>query len=444
MARMRFSDATLKALRPPAKGQADYFDASFPAFGVRVSRSGTKAFFVFDRIGGKLKRMTLGRYPALGLADARQKALDWKAEAEKGIDPAAMAKALAAEAANQKTAEAATTFGAVVEQFLAGQANRLRPTTMRQYRAFLTGSAVAAWTDRQLASITRADVSAVLDKLDARGLSASSNHALACLRRFFNWAVNSDRLDRSPVERMRARNDHVKRDRALSASELATVLAALGDDDTIRIMDGIDLAPMPDMFKDFYRALIFTGQRRGEVAGMTYAELDDLDNADAARWIIPSARTKNKREHIVPLAPPVVAMLKERKAAADKRAAARAKRQKEQAAPPEYVFAGYRFVPLSGFSKAKRELDARIAALRTARGLPALSDWTAHDLRRTVVTMMNEKLAVPPHVVEAIVNHISGVKAGVAGVYNRALYLPERRAALNAWAEYVGRLETGG
>ena len=137
-------------------------------------------------------------------------------------------------------------------------------------------------------------------------------------------------------------------------------------------------------------------------------------------------------------------MLKERKAAADKRAAARAKRQKEQAAPPEYVFAGYRFVPLSGFSKAKRELDARIAALRTARGLPALSDWTAHDLRRTVVTMMNEKLAVPPHVVEAIVNHISGVKAGVAGVYNRALYLPERRAALNAWAEYVGRLETGG
>jgi hypothetical protein len=67
-----------------------------------------------------------------------------------------------------------------------------------------------------------------------------------------------------------------------------------------------------------------------------------------------------------------------------------------------------------------------------------------HDLRRTVVTMMNERLSVPPHIVEAVVNHISGVKAGVAGVYNRALYLPERRAALNAWAEYVGRLEAGG
>jgi integrase len=240
---------------------------------------------------------------------------------------------------------------------------------------------------------------------------------------------------------MRARNSHSTRDRALSASELATVLAALDDDDVIKIMHGIELPPLHEMFKDFYRALILTGQRRGEVAGMTYAELDDLDNGDAARWIIPSARTKNKREHIVPLSPATVAILKRRKAAADKRVAARAKRRKEEIGLPEYVFAGHRFVPLSGFSKAKRELDARITALRTACGLPPLPDWTVHDLRRTMVTMMNEALAVPPHVVEAIVNHVSGVKAGVAGVYNRALYLPERRAALNAWASYVEKLD---
>src|SRR4051794_14819674 len=93
---------------------------------------------------------------------------------------------------------------------------------------------------------------------------------------------------------------------------------------------------------------------------------------------------------------------------------------------------------LSGFSKAKRQWDGRIAEQRAEAGLSPLPSWTLHDLRRTMVTVMNEQLGVAPHVVEAVVNHTSGVaKRGVAGVYNRALYLCERRKALKLWAEHV-------
>ena len=99
---------------------------------------------------------------------------------------------------------------------------------------------------------------------------------------------------------------------------------------------------------------------------------------------------------------------------------------------------------ISGFSKAKAALDERITALRRKAGLAPLPAWTLHDLRRTMVTMMNERLGIAPHIVEAVVNHISGPsKRGVAGVYNRALYLDERRA-LEAWAKYViGRSNDG-
>jgi integrase len=90
--------------------------------------------------------------------------------------------------------------------------------------------------------------------------------------------------------------------------------------------------------------------------------------------------------------------------------------------------------PMSGFGKVKARLDARISAARSADGLPPMPTWTFHDLRRTLVTIMNEKLGVAPHVVEAVVNHTSGLaKAGVAGVYNRALYFEDRRRALHAW-----------
>jgi integrase len=165
-------------------------------------------------------------------------------------------------------------------------------------------------------------------------------------------------------------------------------------------------------FCDLFKLLLLTGQRRGEVVGMRRAELSGLDG-DKPVWDIPSDRTKNSRPHSVPLAPQAVTIINAR---------------------PEIGESGLLFTttgrtPISAFSKTKERVDGRIARRRGEAGLALMPDWTLHDLRRTMVTMMNERLGIAPHVVESCVNHISGgAKAGVAGVYNKALYLTDRRA----------------
>ena len=188
-------------------------------------------------------------------------------------------------------------------------------------------------------------------------------------------------------------------------------------DITVRLWRALDGFAGP--FGPLFKVLLLTGQRRSEVAGMRWDELRGL-GTDAAVWDLPAGRSKNGQAHLVPLAPAVQAVL---------------------AAVPQtstLVFTTTNSTAVSGFSRAKSLLDSRVAALRSTEGLPPLSCWTLHDLRRTMVTIMNERLGVPPHVVEAVVNHMNGhAKRGVAGVYNRALYLTDRCEALRAWAEWV-------
>lgn len=164
---------------------------------------------------------------------------------------------------------------------------------------------------------------------------------------------------------------------------------------------------------DFSKPKCRPGQRREEVGAMAWPELD----LDARMWTIPGERTKNRRAHRVPLAAAAMAIL--------------------EALPDRgrpMVFGWSRKAPtgFSGWSRAKATLDARVAKARGA----ALAPWRLHDLRRTAVTGMAE-LGAAPHVIEAVVNHASGFGGGVAGVYNRATYEAERRAALELWAEHV-------
>jgi integrase len=164
---------------------------------------------------------------------------------------------------------------------------------------------------------------------------------------------------------------------------------------------------------------LLTGQRRAEVAEMAWAELKDLETEQAI-WAFPKERTKNARAHLVPLA------------AAVRRILLRMPRT------GSLVFTTTGTTPISGFSKAKRQLDEVLELSCSDLGLPPPPSWTLHDLRRSLVTVMNERLGIAPHVVEAVVNHVSGPsKRGVAGVYNRAIYLDDRRRALEAWADFV-------
>jgi integrase len=155
---------------------------------------------------------------------------------------------------------------------------------------------------------------------------------------------------------------------------------------------------------------MLTGQRRDEVGGLRRSEIS-LDNA---LWSLPPRRTKNGRAHEVPLSAPALAIITAAMAASNRT-----------------VLFGYEERPFSGWSSAKAALEKRLKEAGTS-----IADWRLHDLRRTVATRMAE-MGILPHVVEAILNHVSGHKAGVAGVYNRATYAREKREALNLWAEHV-------
>jgi len=203
------------------------------------------------------------------------------------------------------------------------------------------------------------------------------------------------------------------RDRVLTDSELAEIWAALGDDDYGRIV----------------KLLALTGQRRNEVGGMRWTEVD----FDKRAWTIPSTRSKNHREHVVPLTKAAIALFPLR------------------VESQEYVFGhgprrkGDDHRGYSGWSKSKAALDARIHAARQKEANPSeeaepLPAWRLHDLRRTAATVMADRLGVLPHIVEAVLNHVSGHRAGVAGIYNHARYEAEIRAALCAWADHVNAI----
>jgi integrase len=242
-----------------------------------------------------------------------------------------------------------------------------------------------------------------------RGSGGAANHTLAYLSKFFNWCAEKDMIEAPPTNRIKPPSAKNVGERTLSEVEIVEVWRAFEQEG--------------HFFGDIFKLLLLTGQRRSEVAGMHIGELSNLDG-DRAIWEIPGKRTKNKRAHLVPLSASAVAII----------------RGLPRVGDSGLLFTMTGLTPVSGFGKAKERIDARIGKAREDAGMRPMPEWDLHDLRRTMVTMMNERLGIAPHIVEACVNHISGrAKAGVAGVYNKALYLNERRQALTAWAKFVGK-----
>jgi integrase len=211
----------------------------------------------------------------------------------------------------------------------------------------------------------------------------------------FNWAVEQGHLERSPCAGLGMPAQAISRDRILSDGELARVWKAAGE-------MGYPFGPMIQL-------LILTAQRRGEVVGLRWSELD----TNAMEWTLPNGRTKSARAHIVPLSGAAAELVTGLPRLHD-----------------VLVFpARGKNNPASGFSKWKRELDERSGVV----------DWRIHDLRRTAASGMAQ-LAVPPHIIERVLNHTTGTLGGVAGIYNRYGYLVEMRSALERWWGRVGAL----
>jgi integrase len=293
-------------------------------------------------------------------------------------------------------------MGAVVERFLKRQSERLRPRTLVEVERHLNVH-LKALHRHQISAVDRGVIAAQLTKLAAEKGATVADHARTSLSTLFSWAMREGLVESNPVVATNRLLEPVSRDRVLSDAELRDIWNACRDDDYGRIV----------------KLLLLTGQRREEISALRWSEV----NPDTALISLPKERTKNNRAHEVPLSDPALAALPSPRLGRD------------------FLF-GDGEGSFTGFSKAKAKLDARINSARADRGEKPMADWRLHDLRRTVATRLSD-LGVQPHVVQAALNHVSGHKAGVAGIYNRSAYSPEKRAALNRWGEHITALVEG-
>jgi integrase len=351
-----------------------------------VQPSGARSWAVRYRHEGRSRKHTIGSYPAIDLSNARTlggKALRVAAE---GRDPS-HERQLARSVHPDSIAQ-------IADQFIARYAKQNnRERTWRETERILRRDVLPRWKGKLIREITRRDILKLLDDTIDRGAPVIANRILAAVRKMFAWAVDRDIISLSPCAGIKAPTAERSRDRVLTDNELRLVWLAS------------DKIGWP--FGPIVKLLILTAQRRDEVVGMRWAEL----RLDERLWTLPRERVKNNRVHEVPLSDQAIQIIK--------------------ALPVitgPLVFSTTGKSPFSGFSKAKRRLDAVIAE--------PLPHWQLHDLRRTVATGM-ARLGVVLPVVEKILNHSSGSFSGVAGVYQRHDYRDEKGKALDAWARSV-------
>jgi integrase len=392
----KLTEAMIANAKPPAAGRLMLWDALLPGFGLRITDKGSKSWVVMYRLGGReaaRERLTLGKYPALSLAKARDQARSALGDAAKGTVPALARK-------KQKPLE---TFAAVAHEFVerhAKQRNRSWPETER----ILLRYVIPEWGSRAADDITRQDVIKLLDGLVDRGAPVMAKQTHSTIRKLFNWAVDRGVISASPCLRLPAPAKAKDRDRVLSDEELADVWR------------GSDQLGWP--FGPVIKLLILTGQRRQEVASMRWPDV----SVERALWTLPREMTKTDRAHEVPLS----------RAALDVLAAV-------PKVHNEFVFTTNGRGPVANFSVAKLRLDNAITIGRAHRGAPPIPEYHLHDLRRTLASGM-ARLGIAPHVIEKILNHQSGVISGVAAVYNRHAYSDEKRQALEMWGDHVMKL----
>jgi integrase len=393
---MKLNATTIKTLKlKSGETERDFWDEELTGFGVRV-REGSRKFMFRYRIGEARRRMSLGPATAETVTRMRKIAADLLARVQLGEDPS-----LTREVAHKN---ADLTFGSLVEKYLTmkneeggwsdGWARRT-DVFLNDYSAGLHKLPVQSVTQDVIAN-------ALNDAARGHG-EVTANRYRAALSAFFSWVLGEGiRLPEGhPVEHTRKRKEQ-PRDRVLTSAELKRIWNACGDDDYGAIV----------------KLVMLTACRREEIGALRREEIKD-DPLQRGRVLhLDGDRVKNGRDHIVPLSDAALAIL-------------------DRYSQGETIFGRTRMQGFSGYSASKRKLDERIGEIEP---------WGLHDLRRTAATIMGDELEVPPHVVEAILNHISSQasgKKGVAGVYNRASYLREKRAALDLWAAHLTAIVEG-
>jgi len=385
---------TVQALKPGGTIWDAGHREAVKGFGVRRQR-GDPVYVIKYRVFGRQRFVTIGRHGSPWTPDkARREAKRLLGLVADGKDPQAEKI--------EARAKSADTLGSVADDYLKHAKKMQKPRSYAEIERHL----LTNWKPLHSVSVfhlRRRQVAARLSEIETERGRVTATRARAALSAMFNWAIREGfDIAASPVFGTNRPPEPKSRKRVLADRELAEIWRACRDDDYGRII----------------KLLMLTGQRRNEVGGMRRMEIE------GDTWTIPSTRTKNHREQVVPLPDFALALID----ASPRRTNC------------DYVFGdgprrkGDDHRGFSGWSKAKAALDERIVEMR--RKTPKL-DWRLHDLRRTAATVMADRLGVLPHIVEVILNHVGGHRAGVAGVYNRAKYEAEVRKALQGWAEHV-------
>ena len=391
---------------------------AIPGFGLRVSPGGSKAYVLQYRMSGAKsdRRYTIGRHGPWTPDKARERAAELRRLVDTGVDPFEADEAAHKGRERERVARLERAFHVVADAWLKSYERDRHGKTRRRSSVNLAATVArhlkAQFGSRRIDELGRADIIAALDAI-APGKVAMRSSVFSYGRILWKWAFARELVDVIPFAALSAPAKPVSRDVILSDAELPIIWRATRKVDY--------------PFGPAFRLLLLTGQRRSEVFGMRWEELDKK----AATWTIPADRAKNGQTHVVPLSDLAVAEITAMLT------------QPGQKAPENWpkrglVFTTNNKTAASGISKAKLRLDAAANEI-AGEGGAKVSEWRLHDLRRTVATGL-QKLGVRMEVTEAVLNHISGSKAGIVGIYQRHDWADERRAALDLWAAHVAGL----
>jgi integrase len=377
----KLTSRAVEAIKPIALRQ-EIADSLLPGLYLIVQPSGARSWAVRYRHNGRPRKHTLGPYPTIDLKSARTLGTKALRAAAEGRDPT-----------GERQEQRANTVEKVVAQFLVkhGQ-RRYRPRTFAEAQRLLKQNVVAHWSRQPIASITRKQLRDMLDRLVANDTPMLANRVYSITRKLFGWSVEQEIIAISPFVGLKAPAEEKSRDRVLTDQELRAIWQAAGQ---------------MGVYGSLVRVLVLTGQRRGEIAGLTWDEID----LDKQLISLPRERVKNDRAHETPLSPQAVALIEA------------LPRNSEQ-----YVFS-LDGGPIINFGRFKERLDK----------LCGVQNWTVHDLRRSAASGM-ARLGVGLPVIEKVLNHVSGSFAGVVGIYQRHDFAGEKRRALEAWGSHVASI----
>ncbi|AMY10571.1 Prophage CP4-57 integrase [Luteitalea pratensis] len=392
-------------------GRAEYVDTTTPGLALRVGPRAKTWVALYKTAGGQVRRQTLGRYPFVSLQDARIAACDAMRSVHAGADPQAERKAAEHD-----------TFGALATLYIERHAKK-RKRTWQEDERILTRDLLPTWRDVPVRQLTRRTIREHLDAIADRA-PVMANRVAALVSKILNFGVDREWLDANPAARLAKPTRERSRERVLTDNEIRALWSALADaESTYRrvAQDGRvteaktgDTPLLRPMLADWLRVRLLTAQRGGEVIRMRWAELD----LDAATWMIPSETTKNKVAHVVPLAGPVVEILRRRRADVDE---------------------GVPWVFPNDLLRGPAADRAKKVALSTF--LPTSADVRGHDLRRTAASGMG-RLGIGRETIARVLNHTDRGPRATA-IYDRFDRLPQKREALEAWSTELHRIVAG-